>query len=107
MNPEGCGYRRALERAYDQAGQQLLTAVEVFGPELQLSLVARGVGLGLVTRRAMRLSAHRGQIREVIIPELGLQVQAWLVRPEASGRLTTPIERFCKLLEDVVASEGI
>jgi len=47
LNPHGCTFRHALHQVLQAAGVPLRTAVEVYGWDLQLSLVARGVGLGL------------------------------------------------------------
>src|SRR2546428_401537 len=48
LNPGGCGGRAALEQTLARVGAPLRVAVETYGLELQLSLVARGVGLGLL-----------------------------------------------------------
>jgi DNA-binding transcriptional LysR family regulator len=51
MNPAACGYREALLRAFDRSDASCRLVADVLGYELQLSLIARGAGLGLVPRR--------------------------------------------------------
>src|SRR5436190_78515 len=48
INPDGCGFRTQLERALAASGHGLDVVAEAWGVPLQLALVARGAGLGLV-----------------------------------------------------------
>ncbi|WP_264831914.1 LysR substrate-binding domain-containing protein, partial [Klebsiella michiganensis] len=51
LNPPGCGCRAALVRSFDRLQLPVHVAAEVFGEDLQLSLLAHSGGLGLVPRR--------------------------------------------------------
>lgn len=46
LNPQGCGYRAALQRAIEGAGRQIRMGVDTHGTDMQLRLVAAGLGLG-------------------------------------------------------------
>jgi DNA-binding transcriptional LysR family regulator len=48
LNPEGCALRPMLRHTLDAGGVGLRVSMEVVGWDLQLSLVARGAGFGLV-----------------------------------------------------------
>lgn len=94
VNQDGCGIRRSIRHALDAARLPLDVAVETFGTELQLSLVARGVGIGMIMPGAWRRSAFRDQLRVLTVPEFRGGVNTWLVHPRTPGRLAAPIERL-------------
>ena len=94
LNPEGCRYRSALKRALAERGAALNVAVEICGPELQFSLVAKGVGLGLVPRRLAQQSADRGDVRVVEVADFHLTVAVTVVRGGVLGRLNAAVDLF-------------
>jgi DNA-binding transcriptional LysR family regulator len=47
LNPLGCGYRAALETAMRRRDRGLRVAVDTYGMEAQLRMIASGLGLGL------------------------------------------------------------
>jgi len=49
INQDGCGFRDTLKRRFDAEHLPFTVAVEALDSELRLSLVARGLGVGLVT----------------------------------------------------------
>ena len=63
LNPPGCGCRAALIRAFDGLQLPMHIIAEVFGEDLQLSLLADSGGLGLVPRRQIENSPHRRKLR--------------------------------------------
>jgi DNA-binding transcriptional LysR family regulator len=63
LNPPNCGFRQALQATLHEAGFPLRVAVEVHGWDLHLSLVALGVGLGLLPAWIPRRSRLRSRIR--------------------------------------------
>lgn len=89
LNPPGCGYRTAVQRAFDQQGLPLDVAAEVFGHDLQLSLVARGAGLTIVPRRKLESSIHRRAITIVRVSELEMQTAITLLHGGALGSFAT------------------
>ncbi|RKP44327.1 LysR family transcriptional regulator [Trinickia fusca] len=105
LNQDGCGMRSALARALQTAGLPFEVAVEAFGSELQLSLVARGVGLGVVTPGALERSAHRDSLRIVEVPQFAGGLNVWLVHGTLPGRLMRPIAMLRDALVDVLARE--
>ena len=63
INPDGCGFRTQLDRALVLAGHSLEVAAESWGTALQLALVARCAGLGLVAQRMIQESPHAAPLR--------------------------------------------
>lgn len=95
LNPDGCGFRAALGRSLQRVNAPLRIAVEAYGSELQLSLVARGVGLGLVPARVLARSRLRRRLRVLRVRGHDFQVAAWTVR----GRLPEPLAPVLEALD--------
>ena len=87
LNPHGCGYRDAIQRAYDLANVPLQIVAEVFGHDLQLSLVSRGAGLSLVPRRQVDNSPYRRRLRILKLNDFDLQVTIAMLYSSSLGRL--------------------
>ena len=94
LNPDGCGFRAGLRRVLAAQGLPLAVQLDTNGRELQLELVARGHGLGLVPMPLLRASAWRDQLAVVPLSDFKPQVDLWLVHGRARGRLQEPVERF-------------
>jgi DNA-binding transcriptional LysR family regulator len=99
LNPEGCAARAALRRALLGAGGSLRVAVETYNYELQLSLVARGRGLGLVPSRLLAHSRFRRRLRVVRMRGLDFPLAVWSVR----GRPPLALQPVIEELDRVVA----
>lgn len=94
LNPQGCGYRDAIQRAFDLANIPLRIVAEVLGHELQLSLVSRGAGLGLVPRRQVDSSQYRHRLRILKLTDFDLRVVIAMLHCGSLGRLAPVIEHF-------------
>ena len=105
LNQDGCGIRRSIRNTLDAARLPVDVAVETFGTELQLSLVARGVGIGMVMPGALARSAFRDQLQVLQVPEFKAGVNTWLVHARAPGRLAAPIERLRQDMSEMLDAE--
>ncbi len=103
LNQYGCGFRSMIRGQFVRAGLSLEVAVETMDPELQLSLVARGAGLGLVAQRTLLASRWRDRVQVLALPELKLSVSISIVHRPPAGRLVAPIERLREALTDAYA----
>lgn len=92
LNPAGCGYREALLRACDLAKTPCRLAAEILGYELQLSLIARGAGLGIVPRRLLDKSPWRRQIRVIKVLDFAPKARVMLLRGASLGSLGAAID---------------
>ncbi len=72
----------------------LSNSLEALDSELRLSLVARGLGVGLVTPIALKRSAFRGKLKPVRTSGFNPAVRAWIVHRAPAGRLARPIKLF-------------
>lgn len=100
LNPKGCVFRAALQRAFQSVNADLRVAVEVYGADIQLSLVARGNGLGLVPARVLSRSRLRPKLREIRIRGQELRMGVWMVH----ARLPDRLQPVLKMLEEVLAT---
>ncbi|HMA23718.1 MAG: LysR family transcriptional regulator [Gemmatimonas sp.] len=94
LNHEGCVFRRVLTEAFAARRRVLLPGVEVGPAELQLSLIARGHGLGMVLPRMLERSAFRDAVRVVPVDDFRPAFAVWLVHSTHPGRLAAPIRCF-------------
>ena len=103
LNQDGCGMRSALGRAFAASSLRFEVAVEAFGSELQLSLVARGVGLGVVTPHQLAASTHKDALQVIEAPEFSGGLNVWLVHGTLPGRLMRPMALLRDTLIDALA----
>jgi DNA-binding transcriptional LysR family regulator len=99
INQDGCGFRGALKRHFDAAHLPFNVAVEALDSELRLSLVARGLGVGLVTPIALKQSPLRSKLKVLRTPDFNPVVRAWVVHRPPAGRLARPIKTFRDALD--------
>ncbi|MGJ4939732.1 LysR family transcriptional regulator [Bradyrhizobium sp. HKCCYLS1011] len=99
INQDGCGFRNALKRHFDAEHLPFNVAVEALDSELRLSLVARGLGVGLVTPIALRQSPLRSKLKVVKTTDFNPAVRAWIVHRPPAGRLARPIKVFRDALD--------
>ncbi|TWH75981.1 DNA-binding transcriptional LysR family regulator [Azomonas agilis] len=100
LNPDGCGFRASLHRTLLEQGLELRVNLETFGIELQLSLVAQGVGLGLVPEPLLKRSMHRERLSVVQLRDFKPVIDLWLLQPRFLGNLQGAVDLF----KDQVAS---
>jgi DNA-binding transcriptional LysR family regulator len=99
INQDGCGFRDTLKRRFDAAHLPFNVAVEALDSELRLSLVARGVGVGLVTPVGLKRSAFRDRLKPIRTRDFNPAVRAWIVHRAPAGRLARPINLFRDTLD--------
>ena len=94
LNPLGCGYRAALERAMEGKGRRLQISINTHGTGLQLQLVAAGMGLGLVPRSVVDKSPLRDRLLIVEVADFSLSLDAKIVRALHTGNLRQAADVF-------------
>jgi DNA-binding transcriptional LysR family regulator len=100
LNPTGCGYRAGLESAMGERDHGLRVAVDTSGTEVQLRMIASGLGLGLVPRSALRASASRDEISIVDATGFAMQLDIWLIHLREFGNLRRAIEALAAMVAD-------
>ncbi|QCI64030.1 LysR family transcriptional regulator [Phreatobacter stygius] len=104
LNPPGCGCRAALVKSFDRLQLPLQVAAEVFGEDLQLSLLSHGGGLGLVPRRQFDESAYRHGLRILDVLDFQLGATVTLIRNATPGRFDPVIDTAEQALRDKLAA---
>ena len=99
LNPPGCGCRAALIRAFDGLQLPMHIIAEVFGEDLQLSLLADSGGLGLVPRRQIENSPHRRKLRILKVLDFELPATVTMIKKVAPGRFDLLIELLARTLK--------
>ncbi|WP_042339860.1 LysR family transcriptional regulator [Paraburkholderia ferrariae] len=107
LNQDGCGMRSALSRALTRAGLPFTVAVEAFGSDLQLSLVARQIGIGIVSPEVLARSPFHDALQTVEVADFEAGVDAWLVHHALPGRLVRPVALLRDSLVEVLTANGL
>lgn len=94
LNPDGCGLRAGLIRVLQSQGLRLALNVETAGAQLQISLVAQGLGLGLVPRAALAASPWRDEVTVLTLADFQPEVHLWLVHAQNLANLSQPLTFF-------------
>jgi DNA-binding transcriptional LysR family regulator len=100
LNPIGCGYRAGLESAMGEKDHGLRIAVDTYGTEIQLRMIASGLGLGLAPRSVLRASASRDEIVIVNAAGFAMQLDIWLIHLKEFGNLKRTIERLMAMVAE-------
>ena len=90
VNPEGCAARARVERALARLGLPFGVNVEAYDYDLQMTLVARGRGLGLVPRHLLERSALRAELTPLRLHGFTFPFAVWTVTSDAAGHLAGP-----------------
>lgn len=107
LNPPRCGYRAAVQRIFDREGLRLDVTAEVFGHDLQLSLVARGAGLTIAPRHKFETSADRRQLRIVRVQDLQLRSTVALLQGGPLGNLASLVNWLHGRVAERLAHDNI
>lgn len=102
INQDGCGFRSAIQRRFEQEHLSMRVGIEALSSDLRLSLVARGLGITLATRTAIENSPLREALRIIPVQDFEPRVRAWIVRRPPVGRLVKPIACLTSALEAAI-----
>lgn len=103
LSPEGEGARVLLEAAGRHLGLPLRIAAEMHGHATQITLVAQGIGIGLVPRRILDSHPLAREIQTIEIPDFDLALRIWLARTRLNQRLSGPLTLVTKALINTIA----
>jgi DNA-binding transcriptional LysR family regulator len=99
LNPRDCGFRSGLEQALTAKGLPLKLNMDVHGSEVQLGLIAGGVGLGLVPRRQITASRYVHQLQQIDLTDFRLRNSIWIVHAKVQGCLGTATAAFADVIK--------
>jgi DNA-binding transcriptional LysR family regulator len=107
LNPLGCGYRAGLESAMGKRDRSIRVAVDTYGLEVQLRMIASGLGLGLVPRIVLRTSASRDELSIVDAAGFAMQLDIWLIHLKEFGNLKRAIDALAAMVAEGFAHHGV
>lgn len=106
LNPDGCGLRAGLIRELQSQGLRLKLNIESAGAQLQMALVAQGLGLGLVPRAALAASPWRDELEVVNLSDFQPAVSLWLIHAQYLANLQSPLIFFAsKVVQQLTVSD--
>ena len=106
LSPQGCYYHNSIRRAMRRADLPFRVVVDLFGPDLQLALVAEGIGLGLLPRRIIARSRHRSRLTVLDVSDFRIKVEVWLLHRPQLGRLGPAVDCFREALMEGLTAGG-
>lgn len=104
LNPEGCGFRDTLRRAFGDLGLPFAVKISTFGTEQKLGLVARGAGLSFVPERMLAASEYAAQLQRIELTDFHPRPHIWRVHPDNLGRSADCVRRFGEVIVEELAS---
>jgi DNA-binding transcriptional LysR family regulator len=104
LNPDGCGFRAGLARALAGQGLDFRVNLDTFGADLQLGLVANGMGLGLMPRPILERSVHRSALDVVNVTDFRPELAIWMIQPRVPGALQQAIDHVAASVEQAFAA---
>ncbi|MGK9233441.1 LysR family transcriptional regulator [Inquilinus limosus] len=106
MNESGCGFRAYLRQRFEAERLPFQVAIEALSADLRMSLVARGLGIGILTPSAFADSRWRDAVEVVEAVDFQPRVRAWMLHRPPAGRLAQPIAAFRDGLARALALPG-
>jgi DNA-binding transcriptional LysR family regulator len=106
MNESGCGFRAFMRHAFEAARLPFQVGVEALSADLRMSLVARGLGIGVVTPAAFACSSWREAVEVIDSPDFRPQVRSWMLHRPPAGRLSQPIALFREALIEALNAQA-
>ncbi|HEV2675247.1 MAG TPA: LysR family transcriptional regulator [Aliidongia sp.] len=106
MNENGCGFRAFIRHRFDAARLPFQVGVEALSADLRMSLVARGLGIGVLTPGAFADSPWRDAVEVIDCVDFHPQVRSWLLHRPPAGRLSRPIAVFRDALLEALQAPG-
>ncbi|WJR78673.1 LysR family transcriptional regulator [Bradyrhizobium sp. NP1] len=98
VKPKGTGTREVLDAALQRESLALGEHSEVRDENLQLSLVARGLGLALATRRSVARHPRNKALRSLSLRGHQMHLDVVMIRSHPLGRLEPVADAFASAL---------
>jgi len=85
LNPAGCLVREELKNRIERLGAPLTVAAELHSPDLQLSLIAGNVGVGMLRASFLRTHSLRTQLSVIQHPNFNISIRVAFFRGRHLG----------------------
>jgi len=100
INPDGCGYRKTLDRRLRELGIPMTVAASVWGLPLQLQLIAEGAGIGLIPQSIALSERWRDRVAVPAVDDFAPTLDVWLVRAGHLGGLSAAVEGLAEIVAE-------
>jgi DNA-binding transcriptional LysR family regulator len=94
LSPEGCGTRSDVQSALARQRLPFAISVEAEGKDLQLALVAQGVGLGIVPVQVFEASPSREKLSVIRVKDFAPVQDLWVIKHKSNGLNTKVFKSF-------------
>jgi DNA-binding transcriptional LysR family regulator len=85
LNPAGCLVREEIANRVERLGAQLIIAAELNNPDLQLSLIAGNVGVGMLRASFLRTHPLRTRLSVIEHPNFNISIRIAFFRARYLG----------------------
>jgi DNA-binding transcriptional LysR family regulator len=85
LNPAGCLVREEIKNRVERLGSRLNVAAELHNPDLQLSLIAGNVGVGLLRASLLQTHSLRTQVSIIEHPNFNISIRIAFFRARHLG----------------------
>ena len=85
LNPVGCLVREEIKNRVEGLGAPLVVAAELHNPDLQLSLIAGNVGVGMLRASFLRTHSLRTRLRIIEHPNFNMSIRIAFYRARYLG----------------------
>jgi len=85
LNPAGCMVREEIKSRIERLGAPLMVAAELHNPDLQLSLIAGNVGVGMLQASFLRTHPLRSRLRIIEHPNFNIPIRIAFFRARHLG----------------------
>ena len=106
LNPLGCLVREEIKNRVERLGVPLVVAAELHNPDLQLSLIAGNVGVGMLRASFLRTHSLRARLSPIEHPNFNITIRIAFFRGRHLGaREQVALELQRILMKQFKASE--
>ena len=85
LNPAGCLVREEIKNRVESLGAPLIVAAEVHNPDLQISLIAGNVGVGMLRAGFLRTHSLRSRLSTIHHPNFNISIRIAFFRARHLG----------------------
>jgi hypothetical protein len=85
LNPAGCMVREEIKHRVERLGAPLIIAAELHNPDLQLSLIAGNVGVGMLRASSLRTHTLRNRLSVIEHPNFNISIRIAFFRARHLG----------------------
>lgn len=97
LNPLGCLVREEIKNRVERLGAPLIVAAELHNPDLQLSLIAGNVGVGMLRANFLRTHSLRARLSLIEHPNFNITIRIAFFRGRhlgARGQVALELQRI-------------